>query len=94
MIDKENFKSNDLLHGITLEKLLIDLVEYYGWRELSKIIEIRCFYNEPSIKSSLKFLRHTPWAKAKVEKLYQDLKWQENKDEAAYNIHPSAASFF
>ncbi|MGK0291210.1 MAG: hypothetical protein ACI86H_002677 [bacterium] len=58
------------LHGITLEQIVNSLVEHYGWEELAKLITIRCFYNEPSVKSSLKFLRKTPWQKEKVEKLY------------------------
>lgn len=58
------------LHGITLETILTQLVDYYGWNELGKIIDIRCFNYEPSIKSSLKFLRKTPWARARVEELY------------------------
>ena len=58
------------LHGITLETILIQLVDYYGWTELGKIIDIRCFNYEPSIKSSLKFLRKTPWARTLVEELY------------------------
>jgi uncharacterized protein (DUF2132 family) len=62
--------SKDPLHGITLEMILTRLVEKYGWRELSQLIPIRCFYNEPSIKSSLKFLRRTPWARKQVEELY------------------------
>jgi uncharacterized protein (DUF2132 family) len=61
---------NNPLHGITLEMILTQLVERYGWIELSKRIPIRCFYNEPSIKSSLKFLRRTPWARKSVEELY------------------------
>jgi uncharacterized protein (DUF2132 family) len=61
---------NDPLHGITLEMILTQLVRRYGWGELSKLIPIRCFYNEPSIQSSLKFLRRTPWARKKVEELY------------------------
>ncbi len=61
---------NNPLHGITLEKILQTLVDLYGWKALSRRIEIRCFYNEPSIKSSLKFLRRTPWARQKVEDLY------------------------
>lgn len=65
-----NFQSNDPLHGITLEMILNQLVQQYGWSELAKRIPIRCFINEPSIKSSLKFLRHTPWARKKVEELY------------------------
>ena len=58
------------LHGITLETILIQLVDYYGWTELGRIIDIRCFNYEPSIKSSLKFLRQTPWARAQVEELF------------------------
>lgn len=61
---------NNPLHGMTLEKILNILVEYYGWDELSNKINIRCFYNNPSIKSSLTFLRKTPWARKKVEDLY------------------------
>jgi len=60
----------DPLHGITLEMMVQSLVDIYGWDELSLLINIRCFYNNPSIKSSLKFLRRTPWARTKVEKLY------------------------
>ncbi len=58
------------LHGITLETILVQLVDHYGWTELGRIIDIRCFNHEPSIKSSLKFLRKTPWARAQVEELY------------------------
>lgn len=58
------------LHGITLEMILTQLVADYGWVELGRIIDIRCFNHEPSIKSSLKFLRKTPWARARVEELY------------------------
>jgi uncharacterized protein (DUF2132 family) len=65
-----NPQPNNPLHGITLEMILNALVEQYGWAELSKRIPLRCFYNEPSIKSSLKFLRRTPWARQKVEELY------------------------
>ena len=61
---------NNPLHGITLEKILERLVEQYGWGVLGKLIEIRCFTSDPSIKSSLKFLRKTPWAREKVEDLY------------------------
>lgn len=61
---------NNPLHGITLEKLLIKLVDHYGWEELGCQIDIRCFNWEPSIKSSLKFLRKTQWARDKVEQLY------------------------
>lgn len=58
------------LHGITLESILSRLVDHYGWDGLGKRIDINCFLNEPSIKSSLKFLRRTPWAREKVELLY------------------------
>jgi uncharacterized protein (DUF2132 family) len=61
---------NNPLHNITLEVMLNQLVESYGWEEMGRMIRIRCFTHDPSIKSSLKFLRKTPWARAKVEKLY------------------------
>ena len=62
--------SNDPLHGVTLEKILIDLVDLLGWEEMARKIRINCFASDPSIKSSLTFLRKTPWARAKVETLY------------------------
>jgi uncharacterized protein (DUF2132 family) len=62
--------TTDPLHGITLEMILTKLVEHYGWDKLGKSIDIRCFKNNPDIKSSLKFLRRTPWARIKVEELY------------------------
>jgi uncharacterized protein (DUF2132 family) len=62
--------TKDPLHGITLEMMLVQLVEHYGWEEMGRIIRIRCFNNDPSIKSSLQFLRRTPWARNKVEALY------------------------
>lgn len=62
--------SNDPLHGITLEMILTALVEKHGWQELGKRIPIKCFTENPSIKSSLKFLRQTPWARKRVEELY------------------------
>jgi uncharacterized protein (DUF2132 family) len=61
---------NNPLHGITLETILTHLVEKFGWEELGKRIPIQCFLNNPSVKSSLKFLRRTPWARKKVEELY------------------------
>ncbi len=63
-------RSNDPLHGVTLERIVTRLVEHYGWDELGRLIEIRCFNFDPSVKSSLKFLRKTPWARKKVESLY------------------------
>ena len=61
------------LEGITLENLLHQLVEHYGWEMLGQKIPIRCFVSEPSIASSLKFLRRTPWARQKVEALYLEM---------------------
>jgi uncharacterized protein (DUF2132 family) len=66
----KDFQSNDPLHGITLEKIVTALVEHYGWEELGYRIDVRCFNVDPSIKSSLTFLRKTPWARKKVEQLY------------------------
>lgn len=63
-------QANNPLHGIKLETILTDLVDHYGWEELGTRIDIRCFNHDPSIKSSLKFLRKTPWAREKVEYLY------------------------
>lgn len=63
-------QANNPLHGLTLETILNRLVDRYGWAELGQIIEIRCFNLDPSVASSLKFLRRTPWAREKVEALY------------------------
>jgi uncharacterized protein (DUF2132 family) len=63
-------QSKNPLHGITLEKVVIKLQEHYGWDELAHRININCFKIDPSVKSSLKFLRKTPWARAEVENLY------------------------
>ena len=62
--------SNDPLHGVTLEKLLTELVDEYGWAELGERVPVRCFLFDPSVKSSLTFLRKTPWARAKIEQIY------------------------
>ena len=67
-----NQNPNNPFHGVKLEDIINKLVEYYGWDELSYRINIRCFYSDPSLSSSLKFLRKTPWARQKVEKLYLD----------------------
>lgn len=58
------------LHGITLERIVTELADHYGWPELGERVDIRCFQENPSVASSLKFLRRTPWARAKVESLY------------------------
>ena len=63
---------NNPLHGKTLEAILTELVSKYGWEQLDERVRVNCFANNPSIKSSLTFLRKTPWARAKVEKLYLD----------------------
>jgi len=65
----EKQKKNPL-HGITLEHIVKSLVDYYGWEELGSRIKIRCFNNDPSVKSSLKFLRKTPWARERIESFY------------------------
>ena len=67
-------QANDILHGITLKMILTQLVAEYGWEEMGKRIDIRCFTHDPSIASSLKFLRRTPWARDKVEEMY--LRWK------------------
>jgi len=63
-------RGNNPLHGITLEQIINYLVEHYGWSELGEHIRIKCFNSDPSVRSSLKFLRKTPWARKKVENLY------------------------
>ena len=67
MTDKQD---NNPLHGITLEMMVSQLAQYYGWDEMGRAIRVRCFNNDPSVQSSLKFLRKTPWARKKVEDLY------------------------
>jgi uncharacterized protein (DUF2132 family) len=64
----------DPMHGVTLEKIINSLVEFYGWDALGKRIDINCFKSDPSVKSSLKFLRKTPWARKQVEELYLFMK--------------------
>lgn len=66
----ENFKSKDPLHGITLKAILEKLVDYYGFDTLGELIKIKCFSDNPSVKSSLTFLRKTEWARKQVEELY------------------------
>jgi uncharacterized protein (DUF2132 family) len=73
-------ESRDPLHGITLAKMLDELVAHFGWPELGQRISIRCFDSDPSIASSLKFLRKTPWARAKVEGLYGFMLRQQKRD--------------
>ena len=71
---KEKVRQQDPLHGITLKMIVTQLEEIYGWEELGRRIKIKCFTNDPSINSSLKFLRKTPWAREKVEALYLSTK--------------------
>lgn len=71
---------NNPLHGVTLETILNELVAFYGWEELGRHVDIRCFNHEPSIASSLKFLRRTPWAREQVESLYISmLRWKPGR---------------
>lgn len=72
-------QANNPLHGITLEFILLQLKAHYGFRRLGQLIPIRCFLIDPSIKSSLTFLRKTDWAKAKVEQLYLDSTFDEGE---------------
>jgi uncharacterized protein (DUF2132 family) len=67
-------QSKDPLHGVTLEQILSDLVAEFGWDDLASQVTVRCFQYDPSIKSSLTFLRKTPWARAKVEQIY--VRWK------------------
>jgi uncharacterized protein (DUF2132 family) len=69
----DSHQSKDPLHGITLQNIVEQLVDQYGWDELSERIRIHCFANNPSVKSTLKFLRKTPWARSKVEGLYRHM---------------------
>ena len=61
---------NNPLHGMTLEKILVAMVEHYGWERLDKMVKVNCFHSNPSIKSCLKFLRKTEWARTKLENYY------------------------
>jgi len=70
--------SKDPLHGITLKAMLTELVEHVGWEALGKEVKIKCFTNDPSINSSLKFLRRTPWARTKVEALFIRMRRPDN----------------
>ena len=70
------------LHGITLQAILEALVERYGWEGLARRVPVRCFASDPSLSSSLKFLRRTPWARAKVEALYVETWWRSRGGQA------------
>jgi uncharacterized protein (DUF2132 family) len=83
--DMTDQQHKDPLHGVTLEMMLTQLVEHHGWEKMGQIIDIRCFTNDPSIKSSLQFLRKTPWARTKVEELY--VKYKKNVLKKAKQSH-------
>lgn len=78
----ERRQARDPLHGITLQAIVEDLVARRGWPDLAERIKIRCFASDPSVKSSLKFLRKTDWARKKVEQLYLDDHWEMERDGA------------
>ena len=78
-----NQQPNNPLHGKTLQLILNELVEHFGWKELGKRINIRCFNNDPSVKSSLKFLRKTSWARTEVEELYISIQKNSHNDNDA-----------
>lgn len=69
------------LHGITLEAMIIKLVAHFGWAKLAMLIPINCFNHEPTVQSSLKFLRKTPWARSKVEQLYTFIMFKQKRAE-------------
>jgi uncharacterized protein (DUF2132 family) len=71
-------QKNNPLHGVTLEKIITELYEHFGWAKLGTIIRIDCFNSNPTIKSSLKFLRRMPWARKKVEDLYIETFFSKN----------------
>ena len=79
---------NNPLHGVKLATILEVLVEEYGWERLSMKININCFKDNPSINSSLKFLRKTPWARDKVERLYLNLERKKQSKQAKKNLRP------
>ena len=71
-----NLPSKDPLHGVTLERIVTELVEEFGWQNLGDQVPVRCFLFDPSIKSSLTFLRKTPWARSKIEQIY--VRWKRS----------------
>ena len=73
-MSEEQKNKNNPLHGVKLKDILEELVKHYGWKKLANFIDIRCFMFDPTINSSLKFLRKTPWARTKVEDLYLNMK--------------------
>ena len=76
-----NSQPNNPLYGIKLEQIINDLVAHYGWEYMGYNINIRCFTQDPSVKSSLKFLRRTPWARTKVETMYLEMLKKQTKSD-------------
>ena len=74
-------QANNPLHGVKLEQIINDLVAHYGWEYMGYNVNIRCFTRDPSVKSSLKFLRRTPWARAKVETMYLEMLKKRSKSD-------------
>lgn len=85
----ENTQARNPLHGLTLEFILTELVAYYGWEGLNEKIPLNCFVKDPSIKSSLKLLRKTPWAREKIESLYGFMLREERRGSSS-SAAPSA----
>ncbi|NOQ34630.1 MAG: DNA-binding protein VF530 [Methylococcaceae bacterium] len=83
-------RTQDPLHGVTLKTIVTELMEQYGWEELGKLININCFTSNPSINSSLKFLRKTPWARQKVEELYLRMQWTNTINAPTNNNPPQS----
>lgn len=81
-MEAENSQANNPLHGVKLKDMVEHLAQYYGWEELGDRITIRCFTHDPSINSSLKFLRRTPWARTRVEGLYLKVLREEKRNKA------------
>ena len=79
-MDTPQTQPNNPLHGVTLETIVTFLADRYGWIELNRRIEINCFYSHPSVKSSLKFLRHHDWARTQVENLYLETVWRDGAE--------------
>lgn len=71
---------NNPLHGVTLERIVRELVDHFGWEELGEHVRIRCFTHNPSVKSSLQFLRKTPWAREEVESLYLYMRREQERN--------------
>jgi uncharacterized protein (DUF2132 family) len=82
--------THKLLHGVTLERMLNELVEHLGWERMARRVNIACFSSEPSVSSSLKFLRKTPWARTKVEALYVDMLQRHLEHERRKHTKPVA----